>query len=273
MTPMTPMARRGFTLVELLVSMVLLGVVTGSITGAAISALRSADRSRERARQEGMLREVAAVVERELGDVAPGRDVGSFAADSVIYRAGRGSGFTCGTETGAVVVRDADFRAWRLPDPARDSLLFLLPGDSTGPAVWVTAPLLAAPARGHCRDGAPGLRLSVDGGLVALASTRDLPLRVMEWMRMRLYQSTGSWWIGAGSLRPGDVIQPIAGPLAVGGLSFSWLDGTASTTTPGTAQLLEVRLTGAPPATAGPGRGIVADTLRALVALRNGGAP
>ena len=68
---------RGFTLVELLVSMVLLGVVTGSITAAAMSAVRSADRSRERARQEGMLREVAAVVERELGDVAPGRDVGA----------------------------------------------------------------------------------------------------------------------------------------------------------------------------------------------------
>ncbi len=146
---MSAASNRGFSLVELLVSMVLLGVVTGSVTSAALSAVRTADRSRERARQEGMLREVAAVVERELGDVAPARDIGGFAAESVTYRAGRGSGYTCGVEGGAVVVRDADYRAWRLPDAARDSLLVLLPGDSarrTG--TWVVTPLLAAPDAG-----------------------------------------------------------------------------------------------------------------------------
>jgi prepilin-type N-terminal cleavage/methylation domain-containing protein len=270
---MSAVTRRGFTLVELLVSMVLLLVVTGSVTAAAMSAVRSADRSRERARQEAMLREVAAVIERELADVAPGRDVGSFAAESITYRAGRGSGFSCGVEGGAIVVRDADYRAWRLPDPARDSLMVLLPGDSAGPAGWVVAPLLATPSRGHCRDGAPGLRLALDPGFVALASVRDLPLRVTEWMRMRLYQSTGAWWVGAGSLRPGDVIQPIAGPLAVRGLSFGWLDGGGGATTPAGAQLLELRLVGAPVVPAGPGRGMAADTLRVMVALRNGGAP
>ena len=270
---MNPSMNRGFTLVELLVSMVLLAVVTGSVTAAALSAVRSADRSRERARQEGMLREVAAVIERELGDVAPGRDVGSFGADSVTYRAGRGSGSTCGVEGGAIVVRDADFRAWRLPDPARDSLLLLLPGDSAGPSSWVIAPLLATASRGHCRDGAPALRLAVDAGLVALASTRDLPLRVTEWMRMRLYQSSGSWWVGAGSLRPGDVIQPIAGPLAVRGLSFGWLDRVAVAGAPADARWLGLQLVGAPATPAGPGRGMVADTLRVTLALRNGGAP
>lgn len=266
-------ARGGFTLVELLVSMVLLGVVTGSITATAMSAVRNADRSRERARQEGMLREVAAVVERELADVAPGRDVGSFATDSVTYRAVRGSGFTCGVEAGAVVIRDADYRAWRLPDPARDSLLFLLPGDSVAGAAWVVTPLLGPPARGHCSDGAPGLRLVVDPGMVALASVHALPLRVVEWMRMRLYQSGGAWFIGAGSLRPGDVIQPIAGPLEVRGLAFGWLDRDAGPAVPGNAELLELRLVAAtvvPPTT---GRHFRADTLTATVALRNARAP
>ena len=32
-----------------------------------------------------------------------------------------------------MVVRDADYRAWRLPDAARDSLLVLLPGGFRGP--------------------------------------------------------------------------------------------------------------------------------------------
>jgi prepilin-type N-terminal cleavage/methylation domain-containing protein len=271
---MSTASNRGFSLVELLVCMVLLGIVTGSVTSAAISAVRTADRSRERARQEGMLREVAAVVERELGDVAPARDVGVAEADSIRYRAPRGSGYTCGVEGGAIVVRDADYRAWRLPDPARDSLLLLVPDDSLlGAAHWAVTPLLAMPARGHCRDGAPALRLSVDPLIVALASSSDMPLRVVEWMRIRLYESAGSWWVGAGSLRPGDVIQPIAGPLLAGGLSFAWLGNDAAAVPPAGAVVLELRLAAATSAPAGPGRGMAADTLRTLIALRNGGAP
>jgi hypothetical protein len=221
-----------------------------------------------------MLREVAAVVEREVGDVSPARDLGGFAAESVTYRAGRGSGYTCGVEGSTVVVRDANYRAWRLPDPARDSLLVLLPADSvSAPVTWVVAPLLAGPSRGHCRDGSPGLRLALPPELIGRAALSDLPVRVFEWMRIRLYESGGSWWVGARSLRPGDVIQPIAGPLPVRGLSVGWLDGAANDATPSDAQLLELRLVAAVRQAGMPGRGTVADTLRATVALRNGGVP
>jgi len=270
---MNAASSRGFTVVELLVSMVLLGVVAGSVTTAALSAVRTADRSGERARQEGMLREVAAVIEREIGDVAPARDVGGFAAESVTYRAGRGSGYTCGVEGGLVVVRDADYRAWRLPDPARDSLLVLLPADSAGAVRWVISPLLASPGRGYCRDGRPGLRLAIASDLVARATDTDLPVRVFEWMRIRLYESGGSWWVGARSLRPGDVIQPVAGPFGVRGFSLRWLDGAANVAAPADARLLELRLVAAVPPAAGPGRSTAPDTLRTTVALTNGGVP
>jgi len=112
----------------------------------------------------------------------------------------------------------------------------------------------------------------MDPALVTLASARDLPVRVVEWMRMRLYQSAGLWWVGAGSLRASDVIQPIAGPLAVRGLSFGWLDGSGNAGVPFGARLLELRLLAAP-AAAGPGRVVAADTLRIVIALRNGGTP
>jgi hypothetical protein len=222
-----------------------------------------------------MLREIAAVVEREVGDLAPAHDLRGFAAESVTYRAGRGSGYTCGVEGGAVVVRDADFRAWRLPDPVRDSLFLLLPDDSvSGPESWVVSPLFAVPARGHCRDGAPGLRLAIDPLLVARAAIADLPIRVFEWMRMRLYESGGSWWLGARSLRPADVIQPVAGPLGPHGLSLGWLDGAGHpVATPADARMLELRLVAAAPFAGFAGRGTAIDTLRASVALRNGGLP
>lgn len=266
--------RRGFSLIEMLVSVLLLGMVSGSIASLVLSAVRTAERSRERARQEGTLRELAAVVEREVRDVAAARDIGGFSAESVTYRAGRGSGYTCGVEGGGVVVRDADYRAWRLPDPVRDSVLVLLPDDSlAGPSAWAVSPLFAAPGRGHCRDGAPGLRLSVDPALVLRASLSDLPVRVFEWMRLRLYESGGSWWVGARSLRAGDVVQPIAGPVAARGLSIAWLDGNGAVAAPADAHLLELRLVGAAAVPAGPGRGVVPDTLRTTVDLRNRGGP
>jgi len=39
------------------------------------------------------------------------------------------------------------------------------------------------------------------------------------------------------------------------------------------ARLLELRLLAAPAAAAGPGRAVAADTLRIVIALRNGDAP
>ena len=90
---------------------------------------------------------------------------------------------------------------------------------------------------------------------------------------MRLYQSAGLWWVGAGSLRPSDVIQPIAGPLAARGLSFGWLDGSGNAAAPDGARLLEVRLLAAIALTAGPGRVVAIDTFRVVIALRNGEAP
>jgi prepilin-type N-terminal cleavage/methylation domain-containing protein len=266
--------RSGFSLVEVLVSMLLLGLLSGSIASLVLSAVRTADRSRERARQEGTLRELGAVVEREVRDVAPARDIGGFSAESVTYRAGRGSGYTCGIEGGGVVVRDADYRAWRLPDAVRDSVLVLLPDDSlAGPASWAVSPLLAAPGRGHCRDGAPGVRLSIDPAIVLRASVADLPVRVFEWMRLRLYESGGSWWVGARSLRAGDVVQPIAGPVAARGLSLGWLDGSGAVAALADAELLEVRLVAATMMAPGPGRAVVPDTLRTTIGLRNGGGP
>ena len=270
---MNAATRRGFSLIELLVSMVLLAVVASSVTTVTLSAVRTADRSRERARQQGILREVVSVVEREVGDISPSRDIGGFAAESITYRGARGSGYTCGVDGASVVVGDADYRAWRLPDSARDSLLVFLPGDSVAAsATWVITPLHAPPTRGRCRDGSPGLRLSVDAAVVAGAAIADLPLRAFEWMRLKLYESGGSWWVGARSLRPGDVIQPIAGPLAVRGLSLSLLDGAARAAAPANATLLQVRLMAASPV-ASVGRRLAVDTLATTIALRNAGIP
>jgi len=62
------------------------------------------------------------------------------------------------------------------------------------------------------------------------------PVRVFEWVEARAYQSNGTWWLGARSLRPADVIQPLAGPIAPRGVSF------AQVALGGADTLLEVRV-------------------------------
>jgi prepilin-type N-terminal cleavage/methylation domain-containing protein len=267
---MMPHARRGFTLVELLVSLVLFGVVSGGLLSVAFVAVRTADRQRERARQETALRDAAAVVASELGNIAPASDLAGFDPESVTYRAGRGSGRTCGSDGSSIVLRDATFRSWRLPDPARDSLLILMPADSAAAPRWVVRPLLSVPARGRCADGTPGLRISVEADVAMQAQEADLAVRVAEWMRLRAYQSSGEWWLGARSLRAGDVTQPIAGPFGARGIALALLDQSGTPTgLASAARTLELRLV-ATSSIAGPGRTALPDTLRITVRLANG---
>lgn len=266
---MRPRAHSGFTLVELLVSLVLFGAVSGGLLSVALVAVRTADRQRDRARQETALRDAAAVIASELGDIAPASDLAGFEPESVTYRAERGSGRTCGSDGSSIVLRDATFRSWRLPDPARDSLLVLMPADSSSPH-WMVRPLLSAPARGTCADGAPGLRVGIDTGVAIRARDADLPVRVGEWMRLRTYQSGGEWWLGAHSLRAGDVTQPIAGPFAARGIALVLLDQSGTPTgLLSAARTLELRLV-TMPGLAGPGRAAAPDTLRVTVRLSNG---
>lgn len=268
---MMPRGHAGLSLVELLVSVTLLGIVGGGLTSAVLSAVRTADRSRERARQQGVVREVAGILDREVGSLAV-IDIGSLAAESVSYRAARGSGYTCGIEGTAAILRDSDFRAWRLPDADRDSVLLFIP-DSAAGAQWIAAPILAPVGRGHCPDGSPGIRVPLESSLLVHASTGGVAIRVFEWWRIRLYQSNGSWWLGARSLRPGDVTQPVAGPLKAHGMALRWLgaDGAPAVSPADVRMLaLEVMADAAP---AGPGRGTRPDTLRALIPLAGGDAP
>ena len=48
---------------------------------------------------------------------------------------------------------------------------------------------------------------------------------------LKLYQSTGQWWLGLRSVSTGEAIQPLAGPLTEDGLRFEFLDLLGQPTT------------------------------------------
>lgn len=226
MTPHAGARRHGATLIELLVALAISAIVLGAAVRLMLSAVRSSDRTRERARQQAMFRSVGRVLSREVAGIDPASDIGGIAPESLTVRALRGSGRTCGTDAGALVVATATFHGWRLPDMQRDSLR--VPA-ATGDA-WIAEPLLGSVSRSRCADGTPGLRLPVGGTLAARAAVASVAVRVTEWVRFRVYANADGWWLGQRSLRRGDVVQPIAGPFSSGALTFQALDGAGAPT-------------------------------------------
>jgi type II secretory pathway pseudopilin PulG len=247
--------RRGLGLAEVLVGVALLGVI-GALAARLVSgATRAAVRVRERSARSATLRTAALAVTREVQELAAGEV--RVAGDTLRYRARRGEGVACAVSGTRVSVARASYRGWREPQPGRDSLALL--DRDTG--AWTIA-AVAAVAAGACPDGTPSLELT---GLVPWTGPAPAPVRLLEWVELRAYESGGAWWLGARTLRPTDVIQPLAGPVAVRGTGFSRLAVGAADT------VLEVRLR--VPRARVAGGSLPADSTVLRLPLARGGAP
>jgi type II secretory pathway pseudopilin PulG len=247
--------RRGLGLVELLVGVALLGVVGAMVARLVSTTTRAAVRVRERAARSAVLRTAALSVSREVQGLAVGevRVVG----DTLRYRARRGEGVACAVGGMRVSVSRASYRGWRDPQPGRDSLAVL--DRDTG--VWTTSAVTAA-APGTCPDGTPSIEVA---GVGMWTGPAPAPVRVVEWIEVRAYESGGTWWLGARTLRPTDVIQPLAGPVAARGVGFVRLAvGPADT-------VLEMRVR--VPRTLLAGGSLPADSTLVRMPLERSGAP
>lgn len=247
--------RRGLGLVELLVGVALLGVVGAMVARLVAVTARAAVRVRERSARSVTLRTAALAVSREVQGLAVGEV--RVAGDTLRYRARRGEGVACAVSATRVWVARASYRGWRDPQPGRDSLALL--HRDTG--VWTMSAVTAA-ATGTCPDGTPAIEV---GGAGTWTGPAPAPVRVVEWVEVRAYESGGRWWLGARTLRPTDVIQPLAGPVATRGVGFSRLAvGPADT-------VLEMRVR--VPRSLLAGGSLPADSALVRVPLERGGAP
>jgi hypothetical protein len=237
--PLTPVvvARRGFTLVELMVGLVCALAVSGVALRLLLVNLRVARVQAERAGLQDNVRAGALIVAselRELGfdSVPEAAALGLPAAASsdiligepgrIRYRAPRGLGFTCvAPNASQIVLRTATWQGQRPPVAQVDSLALFVEGDPalSRDDVWVRAGITGVSA-GSCADGAPAIALAtswetsaVAAGAVAGAVTGG-PVRVFEIMEFQYYRQGGTSWLGQRSVSRGEVIQPLIGPLA-----------------------------------------------------------
>ena len=268
-------ARRGFTLVELAVALVLGLMVGGLVHGMLLHGQRLARAQSERMAMQENVRVTALVLAGELGGVGSDEitpeasaalgypaairsDLLAIEPGAVTYLAGRGEGRVCRVTPGLppeIVVAESSWESLRAPR-ATDSLLVFAESDpATGSDdAWIHLGIVSA-GLGSCPGGQAGIALQVaapaplDPAALARVTTGS-PARLAEVMQMRYYQSGGKSWFGMRSVSTGEAITPVAGPLAdssagVRGLTLVYRDAAdAPTSDPAAVRAVEIALVG-----------------------------
>lgn len=286
-------ARRGWTLIELLVSLVLLGTVGAATTKVLIGSQRLARNQAGQAVLQANVRTGVWMVLaelREVGVTAAASDIyGPLSANAIKYRAMRSTGIACQVTTTAVRVRNAYWSGPRTPVAVRDSLMIFAENlnATTTDDAWIPAPITGAGTASTCPDAAAATQYptiltaaqvtSITGG--AANPNMDAPVRTFEVMELALVASGGKTYLGARSWSAREAVYtPVLGPvIATNGLAFSYLksDGTAATTVTG-VRMIEITVRGLGDAlvsSASTTRTAPEDRLIARIRLRNAPSP
>jgi prepilin-type N-terminal cleavage/methylation domain-containing protein len=278
--------RRGFTLVELLVAMILLAIVGGAIIRLLASSQRLSRRQSEQVLLQANVRSGALLIPSELRELsvsATGTDILSMAATDITYRALRTTGAACAVTAGSpgsVRLRRSLYFGYRTLAATRDSLLIFMDANPnlTTDDRWGSFAVTGAPTAGTCPDGQPALVVPaiVHADSVAFMQI-EAPVRSFEVMQLALFQQDSKYWLGARSVSadPTGVLQPVLGPLRSDGLQLSYLAANGSATTvPAQVRSIEVMVRGLTQHTTSIGSGstdlrLSQDTLLTRIRLRN----
>ena len=294
-----PMSRRGFTMIELLVALVLLGIVSTAIYRVLVNNQRLYMAQTQRIDLSQNIRAANTILSAEFRELdAFDGDIVAMAPDSVVIRGMRWLSFICvapvlnGVNAGnQMIIRgrqvgDPMFFGSRYINETTDSLLIYLDGNQTTRLddYYVPARLSATPGNQQCPavgavPAQPGTRIVFDGNFIAGtnlagAITVGAPVRGFERVKYRLYQPSGdtSWYVG---FQPGgQTIQPLIGPLLTNGLTFQYFNAAGAVTAVRTqvARIdvtVRARTTAQVRAGGQAARRAIVDSITFSVALRN----
>ena len=233
--------RRGFTLVEMLVALVLLSIVGGVIIKLLASSQRLARNQSERVLLQSNVRTGSLLVPselRELGVNATTADIQAMSANSITYRALRATGVACAVTPGSpgtVTLRRSLYFAYRPLQASRDSLLIFMDDNANliSDDRWSAYAVAGAPVAGVCPDGRAAWVVPAVVAVDSVTRMRlEAPVRSFEIMQMALLAQDSKFWLGARSVSGGETdLQPVLGPLRSNGLQISYLAANGSATT------------------------------------------
>ena len=300
---LTSQARRGFSLTEIMVALVLLGIVATGIMTVVMRQQQFYRSATEVIDTRSQIRQAAAVVPVDIRGVSSiGGDILSMSDSSLDVRGNIGSGIVCSHSAGSITIPPLDLAKGRyfttfLTRPQVHDVLLIFdevgPGnqdddwrpytitsiDSTtsGCTSFTDATLDAGKYR-YIYNFTPALTATtVDGA----------PLRMARGVRYSIYKSPsdGLWWMGYRECRGDgsscDAVQPVSGPYKPyvpndtinSGVSFVYRDSTGLVTTT-RANVARVELfihgqTQSPVALGGGRAQPYSDYMKVTIALRN----
>lgn len=244
--------RRGFTLVEVLLALVIMGIVTGAIYQLLNTNQRLSLAQAEQVSLQSNVRTGSLVVPNELrelntliGGGGDQNDITVADPDGITYRAMRGLGFVCEAPAGnQLAIATSTWTGLRTPDATRDDLYVFVDGDvdDDGDDAWQQVDLTSATFNAAACGGAGGYLLT--GAAAMPVVPVNTPARVFELMRLELYADAGEWWLGARSVNlAGSTIQPILGPLQDDGFELEYLDANGNDASASLDAITSVRVT------------------------------
>lgn len=306
---LTPRRRAGFTLVELMVGIVLVGLVGLTLMRVVVSSQRISQAQTAQADMQANVRTAALMLPAELREIGYDYDAAGVVrtdlvdaqATSLRTRVMRGWGVICGDYGQDDIRVRLPLVTYRNPTPADSFLLFVEHEKDRGDDdQWIPFHADVVDLDSDCgTSGDRAMRLATLTGDEVFVSDADAtnhasqmpspihilnggPIRFFEVMEYGLYEAGGRAWLGARSLTAGEAAyEPVIGPLRAGdGMSLRYLDRDEAVVPPNDPtrfddiRMIEITLrgeTGAGVTTpSGFGaRGIQGDTLVTRVAVRN----
>jgi prepilin-type N-terminal cleavage/methylation domain-containing protein len=290
-------ARRGFTMVELLVALTLLGLVSAALYRVLVNNQRLYNAQTQRIDLSQNIRAVGNILPAEFRELdAADGDIAAMSPTSISIRAMRWLSFVCtapllaGLNNGLTMT----IRGGQVGQPmffgsrglrTTDSLLVYLDGDPTTrnddyfvPAQITAAPALTCPAVGAV-GVQPGTQVAFNGNFIAGTNAAGaIPVGAPVWgferVTYQLYQPVGDTSYYVGFQPQGGSMQPLIGPVLTNGLTFSYFDvnGNVTAVRSQVARIditVRARTTGAIRAAGQAPAAPVIDSIATSVALRN----
>lgn len=238
----------GWTLIELLLVLVLALLVGGSVYRFVVGHHRVYRRQVQRVDLQANLRVALAILPPEwieLNSADPlGSDLVTLGDTLITYKAMRTLWFVCqppqdrGRAGSVTLWRHPTFGSRQL-DEGRDSLFLYAEPDTADRSTdfWVHADIVSVKSSTECPSGEAGLSVTLGGirprgglGVVRVGA----PARGVELVQLTTYRDRHhDWWIGMRQLNKASGwgrIQPVLGPVATGGLRFSYFDDSGART-------------------------------------------
>jgi prepilin-type N-terminal cleavage/methylation domain-containing protein len=257
--------RAGFTLVEMMTVLVLLGIVVGSIVQVIAGQQRFAGDAAQVMETRGNVRQIADILPSELRGVsASGGDIYALGDRFLEVRAPIGSTIVCTIDVTRMIITvpplslsaQNGLTAW-LSTPLQGDSLFVFdegPTQTAADDAWQRVALTAAPLGAaacptttnltrNATEAAAGFTLRLSAALSPTVTVGSV-IRFFRRTRYELYQaSDGNWYLGwydcvstPSRATPCSIIQPLLGPYlpyvagGAGGLKLAYFDSTGAAT-------------------------------------------